>query len=332
MPVVSTKALLSWLWGHAPTEQQIQIAPSQAVDDLARAGKRYLQRDGHHPNEAGHMQIARIVMHALVRAAQLLVWPGAGCPAALPRNDDASASSSASHRHRPLPKHVPNKQNGYDTRDTRSNNVPNRAVNHAAAQCHMGENLRALRRNASTSFAFDDEQRGKPGFVGRQVGSWLELGLPQLRPNVSVFVFVGYLTSYEHMGVARIACKGGCTCESTELDGHNAGPRRVSLEALSPPFHLAWKEATSAAQRRGDDGAWSAACTLLATVVDRTHSGEHKFKVTSVAISAGDGHAGNAQLVQGILAGNFQALHRTEAAPDLGAQGHQAYAHGQVVI
>jgi hypothetical protein len=182
---------------------------------------------------------------------------------------------------------------------------------------------------ARTSLA--DEHRGKPGFIANESGSQLRLRLrlPRMasRGNgrggaSNATVHLGYLSSYENMGVASASCLSGCVCGRLILDGHRTG-RRVSLEELSPPLEV------SRARPEANASSSSWACTLAIEVLPQTSSGLHKVKLTSIATTVG---ATGGLDVRAMLEGNFNALRRTEAAHELETQGHAAYAYARPVV
>ena len=114
VPVVSNRAMLPWFWSSTPNRPRGKSMDAGekavAAAALVSAGHRYLLRDGHHPNAAGHAQLARIVIHALLTAQTSMVklQPEA-CQ--LPCRPDSS---------------------------------PQPSERAAAALCHMGESMRAL--------------------------------------------------------------------------------------------------------------------------------------------------------------------------------------------
>ena len=42
----------------------------------------------------------------------------------------------------------------------------------------------------------------------------------RLRHEQPFIVILGHLISYEHMGKARLDCRGGCSCSPQEIDAH----------------------------------------------------------------------------------------------------------------
>ena len=197
-----------------------------------------------------------------------------------------------------------------------------------------------------------DERRGKPGFLATDVGSRLRmrLQLPALpllaaASQLSATVYLGFLSSYENMGIASVGCDTGCTCGNVTLDGHRTG-RKVSLEELSPPIVLRASSSSISAHtsalsntddamkstgaNRSDASWWQ--CTLVAVVLPQTNSGLHKVKFTSLATVSGSLAHYGLDDPRSMLEGNFNALRRTEAAHDLNTEGHVAYAYAKPVI
>ena len=125
----------------------------------------------------------------------------------------------------------------------------------------------------------------KPGLVALSAGSTVELHLDtraasigstaaqQLDAGVTgqhvafvettghvPFVEIGYLTSYEHMGMATASCVAGCECETLSLDAHTTQHASITRSVTMWPSE-------------------HAACTLRVRVQNATRSGEHKFKL-----------------------------------------------------
>ena len=106
------------------------------------------------------------------------------------------------------------------------------------------------------------------------IGTILEYPLPQVPleevgdRSSEVLVAVGFLHSYEHMGVARMQCASNCSCEPVNVDGQM--PQRFSL-----PY---WRAVTVSSDGLGP-------CVLVITVLKSTHSSEHKVKATALMLS-----------------------------------------------
>jgi hypothetical protein len=119
-------------------------------------------------------------------------------------------------------------------------------------------------------------KKPKWGFVAAEAGSELIVRMNTTRTTPArdgdqrMNVMLAYLKSYEHMGVARVACRSGCTCDppEQEVDAHHA--IRTSTVYLVRVL-----------------ASQSAACEIAVTVLDRSSSpgGEHKFKVSGVMMN-----------------------------------------------
>jgi hypothetical protein len=112
----------------------------------------------------------------------------------------------------------------------------------------------------------------KAGWVANTTGALLEFPfrtrVPELPDGARARLTLRYLTSYEGMGAAALACAGGCACEAAVLEGHVSGSVSVECDA-----HV---EVTQAD-----------ACTLQLRLLEETRSqGGHKFKLLGVTLSA----------------------------------------------
>ncbi|EFJ52999.1 hypothetical protein VOLCADRAFT_85815 [Volvox carteri f. nagariensis] len=81
-----------------------------------------------------------------------------------------------------------------------------------------------------------------------------------------VHVYVHHLRSYEHMGVAEVSCISGCSCDPTEVDA-------LIQEEVSQVYLV------------GLVVSQSTECVIEVLVLNRTSSGEHKFKVSGVVVA-----------------------------------------------
>lgn len=138
----------------------------------------------------------------------------------------------------------------------------------------------------------------KPGLVASRAGSAANVSIdarPRHRSqNESIlgqpFVDIHYLRSYEHMGVAELACYGGCACGTARLQGH--WTRRTSEDVrhrLALNIPQTPSKTTPAVGGNRLDGSTGAAelvppCLLSVRVLNESSSGEHKFKLTGVTI------------------------------------------------
>ena len=248
---------------------------------LAQSGPRFLMshvaRDAIHLSPRGYGLLSGLVVHFVKQAA--VRHSSVAAPGARPRRGSTCRSSRLEDRILG-------------------------AGSQQRATCTIGSELQSLvmpcsARDPACAWRFAVE-RGKPGLLATAVGSILELRLhgldgssntarlaPGRRPraaaaplnaavrdhalNSSALAHLVYLQSYEHMGVAQISCAAGCTCEPLVIDAHSTA-RRDSLETVARPLRVHW-------------GAGSRACALRATVMPRTSSGEHKFKVTALVVT-----------------------------------------------
>ena len=89
-----------------------------------------------------------------------------------------------------------------------------------------------------------------------------------------------YLVSYERMGIARLHCSGGCSCEPQTIDAHQLGEVRNVSIFTQYAFRV------QAGGRAANGKRASRDCELALRVLAQTSSGGHKFKVRSLSITA----------------------------------------------
>lgn len=122
-----------------------------------------------------------------------------------------------------------------------------------------------------------------PGVAANVPGATLELTvdtrLGSRGPEACVRVGIEHLVSYDHMGVVRIACKRRCRCKTHDIDAH-----RTSAVRNDTVFVGHWFDVIGANER----------CNILFTVLNRTSSGGHKFKLRSLTLKAAE-HSLDAQ-------------------------------------
>jgi uncharacterized membrane protein YgcG len=119
-------------------------------------------------------------------------------------------------------------------------------------------------------------KKPKWGFVSTQPGSELLVRLNTTRTTSArdgdqrMNVMLAYLKSYEHMGVAKVACRAGCTCDppEQEVDAHH--------EIKTSTVYLTRILASQ-----------SPACEIAITILEKSSSpnSEHKFKVSGVMMN-----------------------------------------------
>eukprot|EP00798_Chlamydomonas_sp_ICE-L_P027312 gene27312-4616_t len=176
--------------------------------------------------------------------------------------------------------------------------------------CIVGDALKTAAQPGSSGFEWTDEGRGKWGWVATQPGSKLlihlgmvadgeqadhstevginigylksfeHIGMAQVGINIGhlrsfehigmaqVGINIGYLRSFEHMGMAQVECISGCRCTTSILDGNT-------------------KERTSLLRLHNIRVAQTTACTLVITILEESNAlnREHKFKVGGVMVS-----------------------------------------------
>lgn len=79
-------------------------------------------------------------------------------------------------------------------------------------------------------------------------------------------VSISFLRSYENMGMARVACDAGCTCDPTVINGH------------WPVHHSELGIHTFRASQHQD-------CEISITILEETKSGGHKCKLSGVMVN-----------------------------------------------
>jgi hypothetical protein len=89
------------------------------------------------------------------------------------------------------------------------------------------------------------------------------------KSNTTVKLAISYLMSYQDMGVARLECVGGCKCPATDLDAsHTKRTSELTTQRYTISDHPS--------------------CLLKLTVLDKTKSGKHKFRLASLAVHKHD--------------------------------------------
>jgi hypothetical protein len=157
---------------------------------------------------------------------------------------------------------------------------------------------RALQARISRAKGFQYTLEGqtdakmKPGIVGRAPGDYAQfcIDISGLARGDSFVFIVGHLISYEHMGVARIACLGECECPSVEVDAHVEGGRFSVFKAKT--FHAKRTASLTSIQQQAlsvNTTDRRCGCKVEVTILPRTGSGEHKFKVLSLMTATREG-------------------------------------------
>ena len=135
----------------------------------------------------------------------------------------------------------------------------------------------------------------KPGVVGTHAGDYARfcLDVSRLSPNVPFVFILGHLISYEHMGIARVSCVGECACEAVDVDAFVKGGRFSVFKAktFTATRKLVTPSAPSsaAAAAGGAPAPAACGCKVEVRILERTGSGEHKFKVLSLMTAMREG-------------------------------------------
>ena len=106
------------------------------------------------------------------------------------------------------------------------------------------------------------------------------------------FVFIlGHLISYEHMGVARVSCVDECECESIEVDAHVPGGKFSVFKAKTFQAKKRALPPSTAADplKRLQGAASGCGCKVEITILPKSGSGEHKFKILSLMTANKEG-------------------------------------------
>ena len=125
--------------------------------------------------------------------------------------------------------------------------------------------------DSTKGWEWTDEGGGKWGYVATEVGARIVLKLPA-RCSAGFFPRpqIGFLGSYEHMGVVQATCvpASDCTCAPATMNAHTPNDRTSQDR---------WWELRIAA-----DGGSGENCRVALTVDSNTTSGGHKWKLTAV--------------------------------------------------
>ena len=126
----------------------------------------------------------------------------------------------------------------------------------------------------------------KPGVIGTAAGDEARFCVDTSRLALSqpFVVIIGHLISYEHMGQVSVQCEGECGCEEGPIDAHVEGGKFSVFKARTLNLRKV-KPAAPAAGARPDCG-----CIVKLTILEKTGSGERKFKVLSLMTAAREGN------------------------------------------
>lgn len=135
-----------------------------------------------------------------------------------------------------------------------------------ASQCNRGG---ALQDMVLYSYGWTWVDGKKPGFQSDEILTSLFLSVP-MDSVTSNQISVGYLSSYENMGIARVSCVGACQCEGMDIDATSKSHASQEHNALIPFQH--------AKDSKG--------CILKVDNMNWTHAANegHRFKISSVVV------------------------------------------------
>lgn len=135
------------------------------------------------------------------------------------------------------------------------------------SQCNRGG---ALQDMVLYNYGWRWLEGKKPGFQTDDILTSLFLSVP-MESTSSDQLSVGYLSSYENMGIARVTCLGACQCDEFDIDASSKAHASQEHHALIPFQHS------------GD----SKGCILKFDNMNLTNAVNqgHRFKVSSVAVA-----------------------------------------------
>ena len=123
----------------------------------------------------------------------------------------------------------------------------------------------------------------------------LSQGVSALRPGAELVarvapfrsrvarLHVEYLASYEGMGMVEVACAEGCSCEPQTIDAHTTAQDVRNVSVFQSHEFEAFRATPRGSTRRGRRPR-STPCELKVTLLARTSSGAHKFKLCSLTV------------------------------------------------
>ncbi|KAL4421876.1 hypothetical protein ABPG77_003678 [Micractinium sp. CCAP 211/92] len=210
--------------------------------------------DHDHPGEAGHHWFGDILVRLMVRALEDVARYPVG------QEDEEAAQA---------PLTVPLFKSNWESLRNDS--------------CLMRGELRPYVTSLDDGWAWANEGKQeccpKWGLVSRKPGTsaylTLDTRVEGLGQGDEVTAGIGYLRSYENMGVMEVTCgaeEGGCTCAPLQLDGHF--PEEHATQINFKPLVVSP----------------SAKCKLKFTVLEDTRSGGHKCNVLAVVFSEAAGY------------------------------------------
>lgn len=136
-----------------------------------------------------------------------------------------------------------------------------------ASQCSRGG---ALQDMVLYNYGWQWIDGKKPGFQTDDILTSLFLSVPMDSPTADR-ISVGYLASYENMGIARVTCLGACQCNEFDIDASSQSHASQEHIALVPFQHA-------------DD---SKGCILKLDNMNLTTAANkgHRFKLSSVVVA-----------------------------------------------
>ena len=125
-----------------------------------------------------------------------------------------------------------------------------------------------------------ENNKYKPGWISNTSGSVLKMTVDVERAASKGYrqsIGLSFLTSYEHMGTAKLSCIEFCQCTDTLMDGHERVHRHSvpQMKSIVPQ----WPESSSTGNSS------KRPCILQVEVLNKTYSGGHKFKVLQLIIT-----------------------------------------------
>ena len=136
-----------------------------------------------------------------------------------------------------------------------------------ASQCSRGG---ALQDMVLYNYGWTWLDGKKPGFQTDEILTSLFLSVPMPSATSDQFS-VGYLSSYENMGIARVTCLGACQCDEFDIDANSQAHASQEHIALIPFQH--------SGESKG--------CILKFDNMNLTNAvnNGHRFKVSSVVVA-----------------------------------------------
>ena len=136
-----------------------------------------------------------------------------------------------------------------------------------ASQCNRGG---ALQDMVLHNYGWKWLDGKKPGFQTDDILTSFFLSVP-MASTTSDKISVGYLSSYQNMGIARISCLGACQCAEFDIDANSKAHASQEHNAMIPFQH--------AKDSKG--------CILKVDNMNLTNAvnGGHRFNVSSVAVA-----------------------------------------------